>query len=128
MKVRTYITKGSSVENALKDMIRQCNKDLQDQKGRISDMHAEIKASGFDIHITLALLLDEHKEMKKSIVGVNVSGSSHSDALLKAEMEINKILPKESYDGRVILKEISPPFPMSIRKYVTIIAGVNEMK
>ena len=128
MKVRTYITKGSSVENALKDMIRQCNKDLQDQKGRISDMHAEIKTSSFGIHITLALLIDEHNEMKKSIVGVNVRGSSHSDALLKAEIEINKIISEKGYDGRVIVKEISPPFPMNIRKYVTIIAGVNEIK
>lgn len=126
MKLLSKTKGGSTVSNALSEVIKELNQELKEVDGLINKITCDLSAGPAGASVSVSLMVNGSEPRRKRVIGINEKGINREHSMRKATDKLNKLL--DGIKGELVdvyVKTIITPLPG--RVYTTIIGAVNEV-
>jgi hypothetical protein len=125
MRIITKSIVSRNIGSALKQGVKEINKELEEVDGKITKAYAEVSLSPSGGYVTINVAVSGNAPHRKSIIGVNQGGKNFELSMKKATEKLNGIIADRKGElVDVFSRAITAP--LSGRTYTTIVAAMNE--
>jgi hypothetical protein len=124
MKVISKAKTSRSVGKALREAVKQVNKELKNVDGIINKLECEISLVPYGAYVSLMTTVNGDEPHHKEVFGVNTRGSNRDNSVRKAAKSLNDLL--NDRNGEIVDIYSKTVTPLPGRVYTTMIAAINE--
>ena len=125
MKIITKSRSESDINQSLRRVLKDLNKELKSVNGLITKADCDIVAGPFDTAVMVTLIINGDEPRRKEVLGVNEKGISRADSMERAGAKLSELLEKKRGEIADIFTTTIVTIP-GRRAYTTMIAAVND--
>jgi DNA-binding phage protein len=124
MKVVSTVKASRDVNKALREAVKQVNRELKNASGVITKLECDVSLIPSGASVSVMATINGEQTCRKEVLGVNTRGGNRDRSIRKATESLNGLLKDKN--GEIIYIYSKTVAPLPGRVYTTMIVAINE--